>query len=291
MEILTPDKAIAGLDEFIIQPNKQDGHPPSLGVIIHKDADFDEQSYLKSIKAQGKKHGVEVHAIECESYLDASAAITNLLKLSFIHGIIILSSFGGAEIDQALANKIPSRLDVDCMSYFTLGHLIKSSSPTAYRLGPCAPVAAIKLLEYDQEEPGKMDLSGKSVAILGRSTRVGRPLVELVLQANGTPTCYHSKSVWNEADLMRYDIIITGMGQPHSIRGNDFPRDWEGTIIDIGIVEDPETGKICGDVDIESFKHTNARISPVPGGVGKLATQVLFSKLFFNAGQTRNGFL
>lgn len=290
MRLLTPDKAIAGLEDFVITPNRSTDYPPSLGVIIHKKANFDERSYLKSIQVQGTALGVSIHVLECGDYVEASQAITTLLKLSFIHGIIILSSFGNEDINQVLANKIPSRLDIDCMSYFTLGHMIKSPDKVAYRLGPCAPVAAIKLLEYDQEQATLLDLTGKRVAILGRSARVGRPLTEMILQMNGTPTCYHSHSAWSIKELIDYDIIITGIGNPHIITGENFPAEWCGTIIDIGIAENDD-GKICGDVDIESFAHTKAAITPVPNGVGKLATKVLFSKLFYNASQTQNGFL
>ena len=47
-------------------------------------------------------------------------------------------------------------------------------------------------------------------------------------------------------------------------------------------------GKICGDIKRQFLNSVDyMRITPTIGGVGKLATVVLFSKLFTNAAKTR----
>ena len=41
-------------------------------------------------------------------------------------------------------------------------------------------------------------------------------------------------------------------------------------VIDVGINRDPETGKLCGDVDFEQVAPKASVITPVPGGVGPM---------------------
>ena len=90
-----------------------------------------------------------------------------------------------------------------------------------------------------------------------------------------------------------YDIIISAIGSPKEISYYD-PNYFESVpssnlwctkvIIDVGINVD-ENGNLCGDVDIDSFRdcERNIWITPTPGGIGKLATVCLFSKVFSNA--------
>lgn len=280
MELLTADKAIAALEDYVIYPNIQ--LAPTLGVIINESAPVDDLSYLKSIRRKADVYNVVIKLYECENFIEASHAIAECKHDPRINGIIILSSFGNKDTDRALANMIPTRLDLDCMASHTMGMLVTSQSPVGYRFGPCAPVAAMKLLEYE----GLTDLSGLKVAILSRSLRVGRPLAEMLTQHNATVTCIHSQSNFYLKDLRDYDIIISAMGQLGAIKGEYFEPNHGGYIIDISINVD-ENGKLCGDCDIDSFKDIDIHITPVPGCVGKLATTVLFSKLFTNAAHMR----
>ena len=41
-------------------------------------------------------------------------------------------------------------------------------------------------------------------------------------------------------------------------------------VIDVGVNRDPETGKLCGDVDFEPASKKASLITPVPGGVGPM---------------------
>lgn len=276
MKLLKPDAAIAALEQHVILPNSD--LSPTLGVIIKQAYSADEYSYLKSILNLAKKYNANVLVEYCTDVIAASEIIHEFKKKVEIDGIIILSSFGDSDINRALANMIPPRLDLDCMSSTAMGMLITNPSPIGYRFGPCAPVAAMKILEYEEF---LSDLSGLKVAVLGRSLRVGRPLAEMLTQHNATVTCFHSKSDNLSLNLKNYDVVISAMGQPKKI--NSSMVDSNTLLIDIGINVDPDTGSICGDFDIESFKDTDVSITPVPGCIGKLATVVLFSKLFTNA--------
>lgn len=280
MELLLPQNAIAALEQHVIFPNFD--FSPTLGVIISITPSGDEQSYLKSIERQAEKYGAQLEIEYCTDVIEASEKIQLFKRNPSIDGVIILSSFGETEVNQALANMIPPRLDLDCMSATTMGMLVTNPSPIGYRFGPCAPVAAMKILEYEEF---LSDLSGLKVAVLGRSLRVGRPLAEMLTQHNATVTCFHSKS--EKMDLHGYDIVISATGKSKAITSKMVDND--AVLIDIGINIDPDSGELCGDFDFDSFAETKVKITPVPGCIGKLATVVLFSKLFSNACRIRGG--
>ena len=52
------------------------------------------------------------------------------------------------------------------------------------------------------------------------------------------------------------------------------------TVIDVGIHRvDPNSKKLCGDVDFESVEPVAGKITPVPGGVGPMTIAMLMSNL------------
>ena len=284
IDLLYPDPAIDALETEVILPNRHLN--PTLGVIIKTDAPKDDKAYLQSIQKYGKKYNVNILIQECENIIAAHQAVNDLKQNPTVCGIIVLSHFGGA--DSALYNSIPTRLDIDCLSSVTLGRLVANTSNIGYRLAPCAAVAIWKILEYN----GHKDLSGYKVAILGRSLRVGRPLAEILCQKNATVTVFHTKSPEYKR-LEDYDIVISAIGLPKEISYYNFHyfEDHSGNcrtkiIIDTGINTD-ENGKICGDIDIDSFRYADdelsLKITPTPGGVGKMAIVCLFAKVFSNA--------
>lgn len=142
--------------------------------------------------------------------------------------------------------------DIDCLTNENIGKL-HSGNPFIY---PCTPLGCVEILE----EMMGVDLAGKNVLILGRSNIVGRPLASMLEQKNSTVTLAHSKS---KLDYNRYDIIISAIGKPKQIVINN-PS---AILIDVGINFD-ESGKMCGDFDLENSRYKIA--TPVPKGVGAI---------------------
>ena len=46
-------------------------------------------------------------------------------------------------------------------------------------------------------------------------------------------------------------------------------------VIDVGVNRDPETGKLCGDVDFAALRAGGRMITKVPGGVGPMTITCL----------------
>jgi methylenetetrahydrofolate dehydrogenase (NADP+)/methenyltetrahydrofolate cyclohydrolase len=122
------------------------------------------------------------------------------------------------------------------------------------------------------------DLSGLEAVVIGRSNIVGKPMAQLLLDANATVTIAHSRTKDLAGVVKRADIVVAAVGRPHMIR-----KDWlkEGaTVIDVGINRLPpepgkEKGKLVGDVAYDEASEVAAAITPVPGGVGPMTIAVL----------------
>jgi len=64
------------------------------------------------------------------------------------------------------------------------------------------------------------------------------------------------------------EILVVAIGRPKFVTADMVS---EGTVvIDVGVNRDPETGKLCGDVDFAAVEPKASVITPVPGGVGPM---------------------
>ena len=137
----------------------------------------------------------------------------------------------------------------------------------------CTPAGIIELLKRSNVE-----IEGKECVIIGRSNIVGKPMSMLMLRENATVTVCHSRTKNLSEVTKRADILIVAIGKPKMI---DASYVKEGaTVIDVGIHRvDPNSKKLCGDVDFESVEPVAGKITPVPGGVGPMTIAMLMSNL------------
>ena len=115
-------------------------------------------------------------------------------------------------------------------------------------------------------------LSGLDAVVIGRSELVGRPVAQLLLQADCTVTIAHSRTRDLPAVVKRADVVIAAVGRPRMVKG-----DWikpGATVIDVGINRLPD-GKLTGDVDFAEAVTVAGAITPVPGGVGPMTIACL----------------
>lgn len=133
---------------------------------------------------------------------------------------------------------------------------------------PCTPKGIIKMLK----EAG-MEIAGKRAVVIGRSNIVGLPVSKLLLDENATVTIAHSRTQ-NLAELTRSaEILVVAIGRPKFVTA-DMVGDG-AVVIDVGVNRDPETGKLCGDVDYAAVEPKASVITPVPGGVGPMTITCL----------------
>lgn len=205
---------------------------------------------------------------EDTSQADLLAAIGKLNDDPAVNGILVQLPLPDQIDPNSVIDAIDPAKDVDGFHLRNIGLLATG------RVGmvPCTPLGCRMLLE---DRLG--DLTGLHAVVVGRSNIVGKPMAQLLLNANCTVTIAHSRTKDLPAVCREADILIAAVGLPQMIRG-----DWikpGATVIDVGITRVPgeEEGKtrLVGDVAFdEAVGHAGA-ITPVPGGVGPMTIACL----------------
>lgn len=184
-----------------------------------------------------------------------------------IHGVLILTPLPKTLDIKAACAALSVKKDVDGV---TAGAMAKVYSGTGEGFAPCTAEAVLEMLRFYQ-----IELSGKSVAVIGRSLVVGRPTAMLLMQADATVTLCHSKTE-NMAELVqKADIVVVAVGKTESI-GKECFRPGQ-IVIDVGTNWSESRQKLVGDVKFDEAESIVAAISPVPGGVGSITTSILAS--------------
>lgn len=127
----------------------------------------------------------------------------------------------------------------------------------------CTPKGIIRLLKA-----AGVQIAGKRAVVIGRSNIVGLPVAKLLLDENATVTIAHSKTADLASVARSAEILVVAIGKPKFVTA-DMVSDG-AAVIDVGVNRDPETGKLCGDVDFAAIEPKASVITPVPGGVGPM---------------------
>lgn len=133
---------------------------------------------------------------------------------------------------------------------------------------PCTPKGIIKLLDK-----AGVQIEGKKAVVIGRSNIVGLPVSKLLLDRNATVTIAHSRTKNLAQVTSEADILVVAIGKAKFVTAEMVGEG--AAVIDVGVNRDPETGKLCGDVDFEACKEKASVITPVPGGVGPMTRACL----------------
>lgn len=251
------------------------GIQPGLAVVLVGD-DPASEIYVRS---KGE-HSLAVGMNSVTHRLPGDTAQHDLLRLvaelnedPAIHGILVQMPLPKHLDERAVLSAISPDKDVDGLHVVNAGRLA-SGIPA---LTPCTPLGCMILL---RETVG--DLAGLRAVVVGRSVLVGRPIAQLLLQADCTVTIAHSRTRDLPAVCREADILIAAVGRPRMIRG-----DWikpGAAVIDVGInrvpFDDPEKAaagrtKVVGDVHFREARQVAGWITPVPGGVGLMTVACL----------------
>lgn len=253
------------------------GIRPGLAVVIVGE-DPASQVYVSSKGKKAKEcgfHSVQ-HALSAETGEDELVALIDSLNADdAIHGILVQLPLPQHIGEGRIIQTIDADKDVDGFHLINVGRLGTGELDGA--LVPCTPAGSMLLID---RVIGR-DLSGLSAVIVGRSNIVGKPMANLLLQANATVTIAHSRTKDLPGLCREADILVAAVGRPEMIKG-----DWVkpgATVVDVGInrVPAPEKGegktKLVGDVDFAGASATAGAITPVPGGVGPMTIAMLMA--------------
>ena len=250
---------------------EQTGRKAGLAVVLVGE-DPASQVYVRS------KHKATV-AANMESFehrLPADTSDADLLALverlnndTAVDGILVQLPLPGHLDEQAVIAAISPDKDVDGFHVINAGRLAVGQTGFV----PCTPLGCMMLLA---DRLG--DLSGLEAVVIGRSNIVGKPMAQLLLDANATVTIAHSRTKDLPGVVRRADIVVAAVGRPEMVKG-DWLKDG-ATIIDVGINRLPpepgsDKGRLVGDVDYAAAQNVASAITPVPGGVGPMTIAVL----------------
>jgi len=222
-------------------------------------------TYLQRLAAHGKRLAIAVDEVDLPGDTPERQLVTTLERLGAdprINGILLLTPLPGALDEGHIVDHIVPAKDVEGMNPWSVG-LLADGRP---RFVPSTAEAVVELLKFHG-----VALRGARAAVIGRSTVIGRPAAYLLLKEDATVTIAHRQTRDIRAVTMDASVIVVGVGRAGFLRGDMISPG--ATVIDAGINVTPKG--IVGDVDVESVSPVAAALSPVPGGLGAVTTELL----------------
>lgn len=260
---------VASMKEIILQQVeqlRQEGIQPRMAMVRCGNQP-DDVSYENGARKRFSGLNIDLKVIELPREIDQESFVRCLHQLNqddSIHGILLLRPLPPQLSEYEIKYEIAPQKDMDCMSPVNIAKVFEGDETGYY---PCTPEAVLQILHFYN-----INLSGKRVAVIGRSLVVGRTLAMMLLKENATVTICHTKTLDLQQAIKDADIIISSVGRAKLITA-DLVSPGQ-IIIDVGINLD-ENGKLCGDVDFFKVEPIVKMITPVPGGVGTVTTSCL----------------
>lgn len=236
-------------------------HSPKLAT-IRVGEDPADIAYETSAKKKLENLGLSVETVVLPATItqeELNAVIVAQNENTAVHGILVFQPL--PKHLSALHLPIAPEKDVDCTTLLSQGKLVAGLD--GFKAG--APAAVMATLAHFN-----IPLEGKNIALIGRSSVVGKPLALLLIQGGATVTICHSKTKNLPQIAKASDILITSAGKANFITP-DFVHP-EQVVIDVStnVVE----GKLCGDLSPEVHDLVHA-YTPTPGGIGAVTTSIL----------------
>ncbi|HEL2383157.1 TPA: bifunctional methylenetetrahydrofolate dehydrogenase/methenyltetrahydrofolate cyclohydrolase [Streptococcus suis] len=258
------------LAEKTAQLKAEKGLVPGLVVILVGE-DPASQVYVRNKERSALAAGFKSEVVR----VPASISEDELLELierynqdDAWHGILVQLPLPAHISEEKVLLAIDPDKDVDGfhptnMGKFWSGHPV---------MIPSTPAGIMEMFKEYQ-----IDLEGKTALVIGRSNIVGKPMAQLLLDANATVTIAHSRTK-NLAELARQaDILVVAIGRGHFVT-KEFVKPG-AVVIDVGMNRD-ESGKLIGDVKYDEVAEVASYITPVPGGVGPMTITMLMEQTF-----------
>jgi methylenetetrahydrofolate dehydrogenase (NADP+)/methenyltetrahydrofolate cyclohydrolase len=252
------------------------GIRPGLAVVLVGDNPASRAYVGSKEKAciEAGMHSVKVELPVETTEAELLAVVDRLNADPAVHGILVQLPLPKQITTERVLHRVDPAKDVDGFHPVNVGKLV-IGDPTAFR--PCTPYGVQQMLIRSG-----IETKGANAVIVGRSTIVGRPMANLLIQdgpgGNATVTVCHSRSRDLPAITRGADLLIVAIGKPEFVTGDMVRRG--AVVIDVGInrVDDPTRPRgyrLTGDVAFEAAAAVASAITPVPGGVGPMTIAML----------------
>lgn len=199
-----------------------------------------------------------------------------------IHGILVQMPLPKQINPDVIVRRIRPDKDVDGFHPVNVGKLLIGEKDG---FAPCTPAGVLYMLEASG-----VKTAGADCVIVGRSNIVGKPMAALMVQpgVDSTVTVCHSRTRDLPSHTRRADILIVAAGRAQMITADMVKPG--AVVIDVGMNRIPDSTKksgtrLVGDVAFDDVRQVASRITPVPGGVGKMTIAMLMSNTVRAAAQ------
>jgi methylenetetrahydrofolate dehydrogenase (NADP+)/methenyltetrahydrofolate cyclohydrolase len=272
MALLSGKEVAAALKEQLkkdVADLKAKGVNPTLGIIRMGEQPGDlayEKGVTKTCEEVGA--GVKVFTLPREApQADLLKTIKQVNEDKSVHGVLMFQPLPEQINAFEARGALDPAKDMDGITEGAMARLYSDSKLPF--MPPCTPDAVVKILKHF-----KIDIAGKNVVVLGRSTVIGKPVSMLLLKENATVTICHSKTTDTKERTKKADIVVVAMGKALLIDDSYFDKGQKVTVIDVGVNKKPNGEKgTCGDCQTDKIAAIiDGGITPVPGGVGSVTS-------------------
>lgn len=255
------------------QSLKNAGVEPGLAVILVGE-DKASQTYVASKEKACQAANIKsiMHRLSENTSESELLALINILNLDdSVDGILVQLPLPKHIDTDKILKAIRADKDVDGFHALNVGKLVSGLDGFV----PCTPLGVMVMLA----EHG-VDLNGINAVVIGRSNIVGKPMANLLLNANATVTITHSRTKNLTQICAQADLLVAAIGKPNFVTADMVKQG--AIVIDVGINR-LDDGKLVGDVDFEAVASKCSLITPVPGGVGPMTIAMLLSNTITSA--------
>ena len=252
---------------------KNQGIEPALAVILVGE-DKASQTYVAAKEKACIACEIKsvMHRLSESTTQSELIALIDVLNLDDgIDGILVQLPLPKHIDTNKILETISPAKDVDGFAAINVGKLASGLDGFV----PCTPLGIMEIFKaYD------INLEGKNAVVIGRSNIVGKPMANLLLNANATVTVTHSKTRNLKEICADADILVAAIGRADFVTA-DMVKDG-AVVIDVGINR-MDDGKLKGDVKFDEVAPKCSFITPVPGGVGPMTIAMLLSNTIKSA--------
>lgn len=252
---------------------KNQGIEPALAVILVGE-DKASQTYVAAKEKACNLCEIKsvMHRLSESTTQSELIALIDVLNLDDgIDGILVQLPLPKHIDTNKILETISPAKDVDGFTAINVGKLASGLDGFV----PCTPLGIMEIFKaYD------INLEGKNAVVIGRSNIVGKPMANLLLNANATVTVTHSKTQNLKEICTGADILVAAIGRADFVTA-DMVKEG-AVVIDVGINR-MDDGKLKGDVKFDEVAPKCSFITPVPGGVGPMTIAMLLSNTIKSA--------
>ena len=243
---------------------KSDGKTPILATILVGD-DPASATYVRMKQNACKRVGMGSEAVELSSDTTTEqllAVIDDLNRNEEVHGILLQHPVPSQIDERECFDRIALTKDVDGVTCLGFGRMAMGEQA----FGSATPAGIMTLLEHYQ-----IEMSGKHAVIVGRSPILGKPMTQMLLNADCTVTVCHSRTQNLPDFVAQADIVVGAVGRPEFIKG-EWIKDG-AVVVDAGY----HPGGV-GDIELSAVADRASAYTPVPGGVGPMTISTLINQ-------------